>query len=331
MKRRLVLSVAVLLVGAYCYAGNGAGVDEISIDTRAAFHQQFDDEEYGSRFQGEYLNLHVLGTLSDNLSFRIRHRFNKGVNAANPFNATDFLYLKWDMSEHWALTAGKQPILVGGYEIDAPPIDVYYFGAFSSNLHLYYAFGASVTYSPVKGQDVVFQVVPSPVSPVTDNRYSYNLYWNGGFSSWWDTIWSVNLVEDERCKMMNWISLGNKFHTDRFFVDVDFINRASFHQKRMLFSDWSLIANAVWSIGKWNLCSKFGYERNDAANVDADGASYDLAFTAGSEFFYGGAGVEYFPLGNDRLRLHAVFFRNNRDKINNIDIGITWRARIFSR
>ena len=54
MKRRLVLSVAVLLVGAYCYAGNGAGVDEISIDTRAAFHQQFDDEEYGSRFQGEY-------------------------------------------------------------------------------------------------------------------------------------------------------------------------------------------------------------------------------------------------------------------------------------
>ena len=141
----------------------------------------------------------------------------------------------------------------------------------------------------------------------------------------------MNLVEDERGKMMNWISLGNKFHTDRFFVDVDFINRASFHQKRMLFSDWSLIANAVWSIGKWNLCSKFGYERNDAANVDADGASYDLAFTAGSEFFYGGAGVEYFPLGNDRLRLHAVFFRNNRDKINNIDIGITWRARIFSR
>ena len=81
-------------------------MDEISIDTRAAFHQQFDDDAYGSRFQGEYLNLHVLGTLSDNLSFRIRHRFNKGVNAANPFNATDFLYLKWDMSEHWALTAG---------------------------------------------------------------------------------------------------------------------------------------------------------------------------------------------------------------------------------
>ncbi len=60
MKRRLVLSVAVLLVGAYCYAGNGAGVDEISIDTRAAFHQQFDDDAYGSRFQGEYLNLTCL-------------------------------------------------------------------------------------------------------------------------------------------------------------------------------------------------------------------------------------------------------------------------------
>ena len=306
-------------------------VDEVSIDTRATFHQQTTDGAYDSHFQGDYLNLHVKGHIVDNLSFRIRQRLNKKIDEKNPFNATDFLWIKWQATPHWGFTAGKHPIAVGGYEIDSAPIDVYYYGAFSNRLYQYYAFGVSATYTPAPGQDIQVQFCPSPISPGTQDAYSYNLYWNGHIGSRWLTTWSYNLVEDELHRKMNWFVFGNKFPLGKLVIDVDFINRAAFGQRRFFFSDWTLIGKAILSLGKWNLCTKIGYERNDAANVAPDGVSYDLVLPAGNDYFYGGAGVEFFPLGNENLRLHAVYFRDNHDKINNFDLGITWRFAIYKR
>ena len=307
-------------------------VDEISMDTRTTFHQQTTEGVYDSHFQGDYLNLHIFGHLTDNLSFRVRQRLNKKIDEKNPFNATDFLWLKWQATERWSFTAGKQPILVGGYEIDAAPIDVYYFGAFTNSLYQYYAFGASVHYSPAPNQILSAQFIPSPISPGTQDSYSYNLHWNGRFSQVWRTLWSLNYVEDEYHRKMNYIVLGNKFQfTDDFFIDIDMINRASFRQERFFFTDWSLIGKVIWTVGKWNICSKVGYERNDAANVDENGLSYDLTLPAWNDYLYGGAGLEYFPLGDDNLRLHAVYFRDNHDSKNNFDIGITWRFKIYKR
>ena len=304
-------------------------VDEIAIDTRASFHQDWTPGAYNSHFQGDYLNLHIWGHLNDKLSFRVRQRLNKKIDDQNPFNATDFLWLKWQINPKWAITAGKHPIMVGGYEIDSAPIDVYYYGAFSNNLYQYNAFGVSATFSPAPGQDISLQFCPSPVSPAKQNAYSYNLYWSGYIGRIWKTTWSYNYVEDERKQKMNWIVLGNKFLFGSLAVDVDFINRAAFGQKHFFFTDYSVIGKAIWSVGKWNLCTKVGYERNDAANVDANGESYDLVLPAGNDYFYYGAGVEFFPLGGDNLRLHAVWFRDNHDRIHNFDIGITWRFTLY--
>jgi hypothetical protein len=52
---------------------------------------------------------------------------------------------------------------------------------------------------------------------------------------------------------------------------------------------------------------------------------------AGHDYFYGGAGVEYFPLGNDKLRLHIAYFRDNHDDLHNLNMGITWRFTIYKR
>ncbi|MBR5905594.1 MAG: hypothetical protein IKZ51_03960 [Bacteroidales bacterium] len=318
-------------------------IEEIWIDTRATFHQQTTAGVYDSHFQGDYFNFHMSGELADGLTYRIRQRLNKKIEDKNPFNATDFLWLKWQFAPKFSLTAGKHPILVGGYEIDSAPIDVYYYGAFSLNLYQYYAFGVSATFSPAEGQDISVQFAPSPISPVTQNAYSYNLYWNGYFAPWWKTIWSYNLVEDELHRKMNWFVLGNKFPMGPLVVDVDVIDRFAFKQKNK-FSDWSFIVKAILSLGEWNLCTKVGYERNDAANVDPDWnpewdslvaethkGSYDLVLPAGNDYLYYGAGVEYFPLKDERLRLHAAYFRDNHDRVNNFDVGITWRFSVYSK
>jgi len=328
--KRLILCTAAALALSLSGAAQQTHVDEVSIDTRATFHQQTTDGVYDSRFQGDYLNLHIKGQLTDKLSFRLRQRLNKKVEDTNPFNATDFLWLTWQPSEKWSFTAGKHPIMVGGYEIDSAPIDVYYYGAFSTNLYQYYAFGASATYHPAEGQGISVQFIPSPISPVTQNAYSYNLYWNGHFFPWWKTVWSYNLVEDELHRKMNWLALGNKFDMGKLVVDVDFIDRAAFGQKSLM-SDWSLIGKAILTLGKWNICTKVGYEINAAENVDAEGVSYDLVLPAGNDYLYGGFGVEYFPLGNENLRIHIAYFWDNHDLVHNYDVGVTWRFKIYER
>ena len=306
-------------------------IDEVSVEARASFHQDWTDGGHNTHFQGDYFNLHIKGQLNDQLTFRVRQRMNKKIDDQNPFNATDFLWLRWQPNKRWAFTAGKQAIMVGGFEVDSAPIDVYYYGSFCNGWKQYYAFGATATFMPAQGQNVSFQFCASPMSLAKQNSYTYNLYWNGHFGDRWLTTWSYNYVEDERKQMMNWIALGNRFLVGPLALDVDFINRAAFGQKQFFFSDWTLIGKAILTLGKWNLCTKVGYERNDAANVDENGNSYDLILEAGNNYFYAGAGVEYFPLGNDDLRLHAVWFRDNHARIHNFDIGLTWRFRIYKR
>ena len=167
MKKTLLLLTCLL--GAAALHAQTIHVDDISIEARATFHQETREGVYGTHFQGDYLNLNMSGALSDKISFRIRQRLNKKIDDTNPFNATDFLWIRWRMAPKWSFTFGKQAILVGGYEFDAAPIDVYYYSAFCSNLQQYYAFGASVSWHPTPKQTVTFQFIPSPISPSTQS------------------------------------------------------------------------------------------------------------------------------------------------------------------
>ena len=328
--RPKLLTFLTFLLAASLLRAQQTHVDEVSVDTRATFHQQTTDGVYDSHFQGDFFNLHIKGHMTESITYRVRQRMNKKIDEKNPFNATDLLWIKWQATPKWSFTAGKQAILVGGYEYDSAPIDVYYYGAFTNRLYQYFAFGATVTFTPVPGQEISYEFCPSPISPGTQDSYSYNVYWNGGFGIW-KTTWSYNYVEDELHRKMNWIALGNKFNLGKLVVDVDYINRAAPGQPHFFFTDWSLISKAILTLGKWNLCTKVGYERNDAENVDPDGMTYDLVLPAGNDYLYYGAGIEYFPLGDEKLRLHAVYFRDNHDLIHNFDIGITWRFNIYKR
>ena len=96
-------------------------VDNLFIDMRGAFHQEFNGESgYKSKFIGEHFNLNILGHISPNVTYRIRQRFNKKVfDEKNMFNATDFLCINWHPTPKWTFTAGKYAVLIGGYEYDA--------------------------------------------------------------------------------------------------------------------------------------------------------------------------------------------------------------------
>ncbi len=307
-------------------------INQLYFDTRASFHQEVVEGTYNSQFTGDHFNLNIRGQLSEKLDFRIRQRLNKKVfDELNMFNATDFLYLRWQATPKLSLTVGKNALFIGGYEFDAVPIDVYYYSNFCNNLYQGFSFGVNADYEFLPGQTLAFQFCNSPLSLGFQNLYAYNLEWFGSFAPWWNTLWSVNFVEDEFHRTINYIALGNRFIFGNLAIDVEWMNRAGAGQERF-FSDYTVISKIIWTVGKWNLCAKGGYEENAIENVDSIGRALDLAVLPGTKNIYAGCGVEFFPLPDrDRLRLHAVYFKSSSIGIDNFDIGITWRLDVIKR
>ena len=330
--KNLICCLAALLAVAMLPGTAQEKVDKLFFDMRTSFHQELTEGDYTSQLVGEYLNFHILGHLSPTVDYRVRQRLNKKVfDERNMFNATDILYINWQATPRWSFTFGKHAVLIGGYEYDAAPIDVYFYSKFCNNIYQAFTFGASATYTYAPGQSVVAQICNSPLSLGFQNIYAYNLAWCGQFAPWWKTIWSVNFVEDSRKRMVNYIALGNHIQSGDILFDLDLMNRAGLKQQRFLLSDISVISKFIWSVGAWNICAKAGYERNDAQNVDASGQAYDLVIEPGTTYLYGGCGLEWFPLGREKLRLHAVYYRDNEAHRNNYELGVTWRVNVIGR
>lgn len=337
--KKLHIFILLLLLPAWAGAQEQAvesakthAVDRLYFDMRGSFFQEYGDGEYSSQMIGEYLNFNLMGHITPTIDYRIRQRLNKKVfDERNMFNATDFMYVNWQATQKFSLMAGKQAVLIGGYEYDATPIDVYYYSQFCNNLYQGFTFGVSAAVKLAENQRLEFQFCNSPLSLGFQNVYAYNMAWRGRITPWWNTLWSVNFVEDMDKKMVNYIALGNHFQFGGLLFDIDVMNRSGFGQRRFFMSDFSVISKIIWSVGKWNLCAKAGYEKNDADNLDPDGRAYDLVVAPGTEYLYAGCGVEWFPLGSDNFRIHAVYYWDNAEKHNNFLVGITWRIDVIGK
>ena len=324
--------ISAILFALGLSASAHSGVDSLFLDVRTNFHQQTENGVYDSQIRGDHFNVHIHGHIADNLNYRVRHSLRKPVyDPQNMFNATDLLYLNWRASERWSFLVGKYAVLIGGYEYDAAPIDVYFYSKFCNSIDQGFTFGGSATYHFNASQAVVAQVCNSPLARGKAGIYAYNFAWTGQMAPFWHTIWSVNFVEDPGRNFINYISLGNHLVFGDVMIDFDAMNRASFAQDRFLFSDMTLISKFIWSVGDWNICAKAGYEKNDPENLNASGRAYDLVIAPGTEYIYAGCGLEWFPIGRDNLRLHGVYYWDNSVRRYNIELGITWRVDVIKR
>ena len=119
MKRFLL----VLALALSTFTALGQSVDKLYIDARGSFIQSISNDMSINTMKAEYLNVHMWGTVAPNLSFRIRQRLNVGIDTDNPFRATDWMCLNWQVNDRLKLYTGKTGILIGGYEYDSAPID----------------------------------------------------------------------------------------------------------------------------------------------------------------------------------------------------------------
>ncbi|MFA6199353.1 MAG: porin [Bacteroidales bacterium] len=287
-----------------------------------------------SSIDGKYLNIILDGSINEKFSYNYRQRMIlNGIDGYKSFfNATDWIYLTYKMNDNFSLSGGKQVVAIGGYEYDAAPIDQYFWSNFWNNV-VCYQFGGSLNYKTNNEKhNIGFQITNSPFTNKSmGGIYSYNLIWYGNMN-WFNTIYSVNMVEYEKGHFINYIALGNKFNVGKFSLELDLMNRASGEQDNF-FADYSLIGNLIYNVNsKLKIFGKAGHDENKAQQIGYNFA-YDRFVLPGTEYNFCGLGVEYFPIKNSKdVRLHAYWATNNNEiKYNTFNIGLRWQMKVLER
>lgn len=315
-------------------------VERLSVEARGDYQRDYVDGETrqdNSGFKGKYFNLLLDGHITDHLSFSLRQRFNRLPEGEAFFKATDWFFVNYNPTERWTLSAGKQVIDIGGWEYDYAPINLYFCSEFW-NQTFCYAWGTSVAYNVTPADMLRFQICESPYRQFEQlkNRdlYAYNLIWFGQHGPW-STKWSANMIEWEKGHFINYLYFGNELRFCReVSLEFDYLNRAVGGQT-FFFKDCSVIGQINWQpSSRVKVFAKASYD------VNKTDSPADLTVCPGTEITRVGAGVEYFPLGDDRVRLHAngcySFGTNSNpdavmlDKQTLVSVGLTWRLHVIN-
>ena len=284
-------------------------------------------------FRGKQLNLRLNGTIGESWSYVYRQRMGKPNSDASYFDAVDHLNLTYTTGA-WSFTGGKQTVAVGGYEYDRAPIDFYFGSEYWYNMACY-QWGVNAKYSlgTESNDALMLQVVQSSFRNVNPSMLSYNLMWTGSYG-WLDILHSVNMLEYQPGKFVNFIALGHQFNMGDFKLQLDWMNRAD--MENFHFDDFSIMADLSWSASdKLNVYGKMSYDIND-------GNMADYCVLPGTELSRVGAGVEYFPIKESKdVRLHGAYsfaWGKNGNPYGSVygdhaflTLGVTWRMNILSR
>lgn len=322
MKRLLVFFGVVFMT--ICSDVNAQEVPDISLDARFGYNQDFVGGP--GRFKGSGLYLDINGSISPHFSYSLNHRiaapdYGEGITG---FDATNWLTLTYEVG-NFAITAGKDALMVGSFEYDAYDLDTYYdMNSMFYNMFDCWQWGVYGTWYPTDSQSLILQFANSPFSGDHD-MFSYNAAWRGEWD-FYESYWSVNMWQYDKSKYVKALNLGNRFHLGGLTFDLEYMTRSA-NIGKMFKEDFTLIAAPSYEIGNWcRLLGKFGWEKA------AEDLPYELAYEdyLGSDYLFYGAGAEFFPIkGSKDVRIHAVWSSNNFGD-NFLNVGLTWKFDLTS-
>ena len=312
-------------------------IPAISLDSRFSYNRVSGGS---AGFGGDGFYLNIDGKISKHFSYSLSQRLFSAHN-------TDWLTLTYDIGG-FSFTGGKDILMVGSYEYDAYDIDSYFdMNSMFYNSFACYQWGAKAMWTnKSETTSFAFQVTNSPFvyAPREENMYSYNLGWYGAWDSY-ESIWTVNLLEYTPGNFVKMAALGNTFYVGDLSLGVDYIMRGA--KVKDMFKDVTLNVMPSYNFGEsLRLFGKFGWEQTSkpldydfwgeyldtedmvAANEES-GSAMPAFLIAGEDYLYYGAGIEYFPLKeNKSVRLHAVWSSNNYTKRHAFNVGLTWKFDI---
>lgn len=317
----------------------------ITLDLEARLDWQLVDQKdvldrSQTGFLGKYIALKAHGQLTEGLTYTWRQRFSRTPKDNTFWDQTDILDINYSFGR-FDVGAGKQVVLIGGYEYDRAPINLMCPNLFVSNVACY-QYGVSGGFKITPNDHLALQVSQSIfATPADRNLYAYNLMWRGGHNLSdrvrFETIWSVNEIEFLKGQYCNYVALGNKLLiNDKFTILADLMVRT--YPDNNLFKNNTFMGEFSWDISpKWRLTAKASYDCNRGVNK-----TDKTEVARGSQLAIGGIVAEWFPIrkGKHLLKLHAAAFGSVGTNYNPSDlmqkdtkyasIGLTWHMNLLN-
>ena len=284
-------------------------IPEISLDMRGSYRLD-PDYRYG-RFSGDDLYIDINGYISPHFSYSFNHRIaSTYYGDASGFDATNWLTLTYEAGD-FAVTVGKDALLMGSFEYDAYDLDAY----FEMNSAFYNGFdcwqwGLSAAWYPAEDQELLLQVARSPFSEPDAEQVSLALGWRGAWE-WYESYWTANLWQYGSDDFVKALNLGNRFLFGNFTIDLDLLGR--FGDMEAPYCGMTTTLAPSYQFGDWGrMFAKAGLDVSDGDN----------------NLFYG-AGFEWFPLQENKdIRLHAAYTHNDYTIGDMFSIGLTWKMNL---
>jgi hypothetical protein len=195
-----------------------------------------------THFKTDQLRLELKGEMGQGIFYTVNHRLNSSTRAAGMDNlsrATDVAMVRFAVSPHLFVTAGKQCLAFGGYEFDQYPIDVY---AYSDLVYHMESFLTGIEVGAKWERQIFkFQVVNSRTDYATEiyenlpagvekskNPLGATIAWNGSIADGKvQTRWSYSVFEEAKKNYMHYWAFGTQWqlaHRIQIQTDVMFSN-----------------------------------------------------------------------------------------------------------
>lgn len=238
------------------------------------------------------------------------------------------------------ITLGKDAIAFGGFEKAEDEFNGY-LDAYSTSWHLIqpYLWGGKLAYNIDEDQSVFFQALNSPFV-LDENRplafqnglMTYSAGWNGLMTENWETMWSATYMQTGDDVNIKMLSLGDRWSLGDWQLTLDLEARAQ-AAATLVNNEMTTVGEVRYKAEKFDAFSRFGWEfchqtgNNYFADEEGgryiDGLIVPNFVTPDKDYLFGSLGIEYFPLKDRSLRVHAIGVANNFGGFS-VNAGLTY-------
>ncbi|HEU4788758.1 MAG TPA: porin [Flavobacterium sp.] len=214
---------------------------DVIFNTRMAFDNYFvDNDHVNSLFSVNQFRFEVKGKIHDKVSFRFRNRYTKIADpntVDNISRSVDMAYLTIDIAPQTKLSFGKMIGDWGGYELLMNPIEILSYNSINDKADNFLV-GAALSYSlndhknkfnlqllnsRTKTFQEQFGTTVPPGITATKTPLAAVGNWKGSFfDGKLETTYSYSYFIDAENTNRNFISLGNKYKSNKLVLYYDF-------------------------------------------------------------------------------------------------------------
>jgi len=317
----------------------------LSLHLRPAFHTQSNGTPLEFE-RGEFKFDHIIVDLGGEVTSKLSYRYLQRLNKVSPVftkenlpSSIDYAYLKYSFNGLFSMTAGKQALLIGGFEYNKYPVDVYDYSGISNYITCYLT-GMQVAFTPVQNQEFSFQILNNrmgtwreaigtlqvglQLEPPTLPLY-YSLGWNSNYlDNALQLRYAANITSPAKGKTLVMVSGGQMWQSGPFNIYIDaFFQHSEIDYLGGIRNLTISPENVVENVNYFSLLGELNYRIQPRWNILLKYFYNNFSTYKSSIFLDKGncltswnyqGGIEFYPMKDDNLHLFLIAtFKNYRD------------------